>query len=139
MPRGEEFSFREKVISLGRLMPLILLMVFVLLALGCFVDPTTMILITTPIFRPVIVPLGSDPIWFGVVFIICLEMGYLTSPFGFNLFVIKSIAPNLTMTDVIFGTTPFVFVHFLVVLVLLAFSELALFLPRLRSHDFSIS
>ncbi len=109
---------------------IVLLMVFVLVLMGCFLDPTTMIIITTPIFVPVVQALGFDLIWFGVIFIITMEMGYVTPPFGFNLFVMRSIAPNIPLSDIIIGVLPFIFCMFLTIVVLLALPELALILPR---------
>jgi len=108
---------------------IILLMVFVLLIMGCFLDPVTMIVITTPVFVPTIRALGFDPVWFGVLFIITLEMGYVTPPFGFNLFIMKSVAPNISMSDVIVGVLPFIFCQLLTIGVLMVFPVLALILP----------
>jgi C4-dicarboxylate transporter DctM subunit len=106
------------------------LMVFILLVMGCFLDPVTMIVITTPVFIPTIKALGFNPVWFGVLFIITLEMGYITPPFGFNLFIMRSIAPNVSMDDVIVGVTPFIVCQLVVIGILLAFPDLALILPR---------
>ena len=72
---------------------ILITMQMVFFILGCFLDPAGIIMICTPVFVPVIKSLGFDPLWFGVLFIMNMEMGYLTPPFGFNLFYMKAIAP----------------------------------------------
>src|SRR3546814_7565036 len=73
-----------------------------------FLDIVSVILITTPILLPIIVTAGYDPIWFGVVMIIACEMAVITPPVGLNLYVIKGIAPHITLGQIINGVLPFV-------------------------------
>ncbi len=77
--------------------------------LGCFLDPAGILLLTTPIFVPIITQLGFDPMWFGILFTVNMEMAYITPPFGFNLFILKGVCPpDITMTDIYNSVWPFV-------------------------------
>ncbi|CCN23457.1 TRAP transporter large permease [Bordetella bronchiseptica] len=107
---------------------LLLILVF-LLIVGMFLDIVSIILITTPIVLPVITSLGLDPIWFGVVMIIMCEMAVITPPIGLNLYVIKGVAPEISLRDITMGALPFVLVEALAVLILVLFPQLALWLP----------
>jgi TRAP-type mannitol/chloroaromatic compound transport system permease large subunit len=89
-------------------------------------------LITLPVFLPVVQSYGWDPIWFGVIFIIMMEIGYMTPPFGFNLFYLKAVAPpEVTMSDIYWSVIPYVLVTFVGVLILIIFPEIALYFPNL--------
>jgi tripartite ATP-independent transporter DctM subunit len=102
----------------------------VFFVLGCILDPAGIIMICTPVFVPVIESLGFDPLWFGVLFIINMEMGYLTPPFGFNLFYMKAIAPpNVTMGDIYRSIVPFVVLQAVGLFIVIMFPEIALWLP----------
>lgn len=105
---------------------------FFLLIVGMFLDIVSMIVITTPILLPVIMAMGIDPIWFGVVLILTCEMAVITPPIGLNLYVIKGISSNLSMAQIIKGALPFVFIELAAILLLIAFPQIALFLPGLR-------
>ena len=88
------------------LSPMVVLlgMILILLFLGCFVDQVSMMLITLPFFMPLVAKLGIDPIWFGVIFLICMQLGLLTPPFGLLLFTMKSVAPaHVTMNQIYCG------------------------------------
>ena len=99
--------------------------------LGMLMDPGGIIMITVPIFVPIIKTLGFDPIWFGILFIINMEMGYLTPPFGFNLFYLKSIVPkDITMVDLYRFIVPFVLLQLLCLIIVMIFPEIALWLPN---------
>ena len=99
--------------------------------LGCILDPAGIIMICTPVFVPVIKSLGFDPLWFGVLFIMNMEMGYLTPPFGFNLFYMKAIAPpTVTMTDIYRSIIPFVALQGVGLIIVIIFPEIALWLPK---------
>jgi len=103
----------------------------ILLVLGCFLDPTSIIMIAGPISFSILIPLGFDPIWWGVVFVILLECGYLTPPFGFNLFYLKSIVPpDITMGDIINSIWPWFFMLLLGVVILSIFPQVVLFIPN---------
>jgi len=103
----------------------------VFFVLGCILDPAGIIMICTPVFIPVIKSLGFDPLWFGVLFIMNMEMGYLTPPFGFNLFYMKAIAPpGVTMSDIYRSIVPFVALQALGLAIVIIFPEIALWFPR---------
>jgi tripartite ATP-independent transporter DctM subunit len=105
--------------------------VLILLVLGCFLDPTSIIMIAGPISFSVLLPLGFDPIWLGVVFVILLECGYLTPPFGFNIFYLKSIVPpEISTGDVISSMWPWVIMLLLGVVLLSFFPQIVLWLPN---------
>jgi tripartite ATP-independent transporter DctM subunit len=107
-------------------------MQLVFFILGCILDPAGIIMICTPVFVPVIKSLGFDPLWFGVLFIMNMEMGYLTPPFGFNLFYMKAIAPpGITMSDIYRSIFPFVILQGIGLAVVVIFPEIALWFPKL--------
>ena len=103
--------------------------------LGCILDPAGIIMICTPVFVPVIKSLGFDPLWFGILFIMNMEMGYLTPPFGFNLFYMKAIVPpGVTMEDIYRSIVPFVALQALGLVIVIIFPQIALYLPSLMSR-----
>ncbi len=103
--------------------------------LGCILDPAGIIMICTPVFVPVIKSLGFDPLWFGVLFIMNMEMGYLTPPFGFNLFYMKAIAPpGVTMEDIYRSILPIVGLQAVALAIVIVFPEIALWFPRALSR-----
>lgn len=98
--------------------------------LGCFLDPTGILMITVPIYVPVIKALGFDPLWFGVLFVINMEMGFLTPPFGFNLFYMKALVPkSITMEDIYRSIIPFVALQALGLALVMIFPQIAIWLP----------
>jgi len=111
---------------------ILITMQIIFFILGCILDPVGIIMICTPVFVPVIKSLGFDPLWFGVLFIMNMEMGYLTPPFGFNLFYMKAIAPEgVTMTDIYRSIVPFVALQGLALAIVIIFPQIALYLPNL--------
>lgn len=110
------------------------IMEFIYIILGCFLDPAGICLITVPIFVPIIVFLGYDPLWFGIVFIVNMEMAYLTPPFGFNLFYLKGVVPpGITMSDIYRSVLPFIIIQFICLALVVHFPQLGLWLPNLMS------
>ncbi len=111
---------------------LVLLMVnLVLLVLGMFLPPVGIIVMTTPVLLPLITALGFDPIWFGVIMTVNMEIGLITPPVGLNLFVLKGIAPDIPLKDIILGTMPYVGVLSLAILVMAIFPGIVTWLPQL--------
>lgn len=103
-----------------------------LLFLGMILDPGGIIMICTPVFVPLIKSLGFDPVWFGVLFIVNMEMAYLTPPFGFNLFYMKAIVPpSVSMGDIYKSVAPFVAIQLLCLVLLILFPQLVLWLPSI--------
>ena len=109
----------------------IILMQFVLQVLGCFLDPGGIILICVPIFLPVVVSLGFDPIWFGVLFIMNMEMAFLTPPVGANLFYMRGVTSekDITIMDIYKAALPFVVLQAVTVVIVMVFPQLVLWLP----------
>lgn len=107
-------------------------MLIVLLIMGTFLEAMPIIMITLPIYLPIIKTLGFDPIWFGTMMLLTIEMGLTTPPFGLILFVVKGLAPKeVTMMDVYKAGIPFLACDLVVLVVLLAFPPVALWLPSL--------
>lgn len=107
---------------------LLLLMYFVL---GWFLDALAMIIITVPIVFPIIIQLGFDPVWFGVLLVISAEMGLLTPPYGINVFVINAVAPSVPVTAIFRGVLPFIAIDIVRLGIIVLFPALALYLPSL--------
>ncbi|MCR8828219.1 TRAP transporter large permease [Pseudosulfitobacter koreensis] len=105
---------------------LIMLMFFVM---GCFLDAMAMIILMVPIVFPVILELGFDPIWFGVIIVMTVELGLITPPVGMNVFVINSVARDVALPRIFKGVLPFVVVDLLRLLLLIAFPAIVLALP----------
>lgn len=109
---------------------LLSLMMTVFFILGMFMDPAGIIMICTPVFLPIIRMFGFDTVWFGILFTICMEMGYITPPFGFNLFYMRAIVPEgITMADIYRSIVPFVALEIIGLIVVIVFPELATWLP----------
>lgn len=107
-------------------------MLFVILILGCFMETVAIMMITIPIYMPVIHAFGYNPIWFGVLMLIALETGLITPPFGVTLFVMKGVAPSeITMSDIWRAVTPYVLIDILCVGLVLIMPFLATFIPNL--------
>jgi C4-dicarboxylate transporter DctM subunit len=101
-----------------------------LLILGCFIPPAAVILMVAPLLLPIIQGLGFDPIWFAVIMTVNLEIGLVTPPVGLNLYVVKSIAPDIPMSQVLLGAAPFVLIDCLLIVILCIWPQLALWLPN---------
>jgi len=117
------------------LAPIVLLagMLLILLFLGCFMDQVSMMMITVPLFMPLVQQFGFEPVWFGVLMLMCLEISLATPPFGLLLFVAKGASPETSMRDIIFSVAPFVALALSVVVLLIAAPQLTLWLPRLMA------
>jgi len=98
---------------------------------GCFMDALAMIMLTIPIFFPVVKALGFDPIWFGVVIVLITEMGVITPPVGINVYVVYGIAKDVPLESIFKGVLPMLVALLVCNLILLAFPQIALFLPNL--------
>lgn len=121
----------ESIAGLG-LAPLavILSLVVFYIVLGCFLEGIGMVLVTVPILLPLVVANGFDPIWFGVLLVIVVEIGLIHPPVGMNLFVIRAQAPEISLPDMYRGVLPFLVAPFVLIALLLIFPEIALWLPR---------
>lgn len=100
------------------------------LVLGCFLEGFAMLVLTLPIFFPVIIQLGIDPIWFGVLVVLTLEMGLISPPVGINIFIVKSVARHVPLGAIFAGVAPFWIAMLVALLLLVAFPQIALILPN---------
>jgi C4-dicarboxylate transporter DctM subunit len=107
----------------------LLLLMAMYLALGCLMDAMAMIILTVPIVFPVITHLGFDPIWFGIVIVMTVELGLITPPVGMNVFVIKSVVDKVSFSTIFRGVAPFVLTDVIRLGIIIAFPMIALWLP----------
>ena len=105
--------------------------IFIYIIGGCFMDAMALVVLTVPVIFPVIMRLGFDPIWFGVIIVLVSEAGVITPPVGVNVYVIKGIAPEVPLETIFKGIFPFLIAIAINILILIAFPQLALFLPNL--------
>ena len=111
---------------------ILIAMMFIVLILGTFMEQVSMMMITIPIYMPVIQGLGFDPVWFAILMLLNLEMAMSTPPFGILLFVMKGVAPpETTMVDIVKAATPFLVCDLIVMITLIAFPSIVLLLPGL--------
>jgi len=111
---------------------IIIAMLVVVLILGCFMETVAIMMITIPIYMPVVNAFGYNPIWFGVLLLIALETGLITPPFGVTLFVMKGVAPpDVTMADIWKAVTPYVIIDILCITLVLLMPFLATVVPAL--------
>ncbi|VWX62428.1 C4-dicarboxylate ABC transporter permease [Burkholderiales bacterium 8X] len=115
-------------LGIGRYGVLALIMLMYLV-LGCLMDAMAMIILTVPIIFPVIVALGFDPIWFGVIIVMTVELGLIHPPVGMNVFVIKSVVKDVSFTTIFKGVLPFIVTDIIRLVILIAFPMIALWLP----------
>ncbi|MCI5076125.1 TRAP transporter large permease [Oricola sp.] len=108
----------------------LLLIVVAYLVLGMFMDGLAMLVVTIPIFFPIVTALGFDPIWFGVIAVIVIEMGMITPPVGLNVFVVKSVAGDVPMSTIFRGVLPFWFAMAVCLLLIVIFPSIALLIPE---------
>jgi tripartite ATP-independent transporter DctM subunit len=108
----------------------ILLLILFYIVLGCFLDGIGMVLVTVPIVFPIIIANGFDPVWFGVLLVIVIEIGLIHPPVGMNLFVIRAQAPEISIVDMYIGVLPFLIAPFILIALILEFPQLVLWLPH---------
>jgi C4-dicarboxylate transporter DctM subunit len=125
-----------EAVTTANLQPWVVLTLYivVLLILGCLMDPASMMVITLPLAFPVLSKMGYDPVWLGIIVTIAVEIGMITPPVGLNLFVLKGIVPKeVTMTDIMAGSAPFILVMLVGLLVIVLFPQIALWLPQMMA------
>jgi tripartite ATP-independent transporter DctM subunit len=114
---------------------LVIAMLLILLFLGCFVDQVSMMLITLPFFMPLVQRYDVDSIWFGVLFLICMQLGLLTPPFGLLLFTMKGVAPpSIPMHEVYMAAMPYIAMSVLILVLIFFFPTIATWLPAVLSR-----
>ena len=110
---------------------IVVLMMLILIFLGIFVDQVSMMLITLPVFMPIVAKLGVDPIWFGVLFLICMQLGLLLPPHGLLLMTMRGVAPpEVTMGHIFQAVVPYVIMSLLLLALLLLVPTIATWLPN---------
>ena len=109
---------------------MLILMQAIILVLGCFMEQIAIMLITLPIFIPIILKLGIDPIWFAVITLINLEIALMTPPFGLLLFVMKGVVPDVSMKAIYLAAMPYILIDILVIGLIMIWPDIALALTR---------
>lgn len=120
-----QFTLGSNLPPIGIMIGMILIYTF----LGMFVSTTGMIILTVPFFLPVVVQLGYDPIWFGIIVVKMSEIAFITPPVAMNLYAIKAVAPDIPIEDVVKGVMPFLIMDFVSLIFFFAFPQIALWLP----------
>ena len=110
---------------------ILILMQLSFLVMGTFLDDTAMLVIVAPLYVPLVGALGFDLVWYGVLYTITCQIAYMTPPFGYNLFLMRAMAPpEITITDIYRSIIPFVGVMVLALAVVMLFPQIALWLPN---------
>ncbi|MBN2126080.1 MAG: TRAP transporter large permease, partial [Deltaproteobacteria bacterium] len=110
------------------------IMIVIYLFLGCFLDAISMMVLTMPVIYPVILALGFDPIWFGVIAVLMMEAGLITPPMGLNIFTVAGVAKGTPVETIFRGVAPFLFAIFAVVILITLFPNIALLLPGMMTR-----
>ncbi len=123
----------SRALSTANVPPMVIIIGIMILyiILGTFMDVFALLLLTIPIFFPVIMALGFNPIWFGVLCVHVLAIGVITPPYGIHLFIIKAAVPQSHLSEIIRGVIPFIWAELVILAIYLAFPQLSLFLPSL--------
>jgi C4-dicarboxylate transporter, DctM subunit len=116
--------------------PIFIMLLIVLIHIigGCFMDGLALIMLTVPILYPTVLELGYDPIWFGIIVTLIVEMGAITPPVGINVYVVKGIAPDVPLEKIFKGIFPFLYAVAVVTVILIIFPRIATFLPSFVTY-----
>lgn len=112
-------------------MQTMLMLILILLVIGCFMETLSMLLTTAPLIAPIVIALGFDPVWFGILLMVLLETALITPPIGINLYVVQGVRERGELSDVMIGAAPFVVTMIAMIGLLLVFPDIALWLPGL--------
>ena len=96
-----------------------------------FVDGVSLILVTTPILLPTLLKMGFDPLWYGVILTLNIEMAVITPPVGLNLYTMKGVCPQLSIADIVRGTAPYIAIEFACLIIFILFPGAVVWLPNL--------
>jgi C4-dicarboxylate transporter, DctM subunit len=119
------------VVSMGQVqVTFFILICIIYIVMGCFFDPISMVVLTMPILYPIVLKFGFNPIWYGVILVILIELGLITPPVGFNLFVIHGISGGRPMGEIIRGSLPYMFMMLFMIGILYFFPQIATWLPQ---------
>ena len=111
-------------------MAVMIMILLIYIALGCVFESLSMLLLTVPIFFPLVTSLGFDPVWFGIIVVVVTEISLITPPVGLNVFVLKGVVDNVSTGTIFRGVTPFWVVDIIRLIILVAIPSLVLFLPN---------
>jgi TRAP-type mannitol/chloroaromatic compound transport system permease large subunit len=115
---------------------ILVLMLLSFIVMGMFLDDTAMLIIVAPLYIPLVIELGFDAIWFGILYTMTCQMAYITPPFGYNLFLMRAMAPpEITLLDIYRSIIPFFLMMVLSVVIVMMFPQIALWLPNLYSGE----
>ncbi|MEE2999792.1 MAG: TRAP transporter large permease [Pseudomonadota bacterium] len=114
-------------------MGILVVILIIYILLGAILDTMAMILLTLPVFFPIISTLGFDPVWFGVLMVIVIELALITPPMGINVFVIKGMVSDVSLGQIYIGVIPFVIAQIILLIIIVLFPDLALWLPNTSS------
>jgi TRAP-type mannitol/chloroaromatic compound transport system permease large subunit len=113
---------------------ILIIMLLSFVVMGTFLDDTAMLVIVAPLYIPLVIKMGFNPIWFGVLYTMTCQIAYITPPFGYNLFLMRALAPpEVTLADIYRSIVPFVAMMMISVILILIFPQIALWLPDLYS------
>ena len=127
---GQLVSFIENL-NMTPMQTLGVVIVFYIV-LGCFMETLSMLITTTPLIAPILIALGFDPVWLGILITLLLETALITPPVGVNLYIVQGVRTNGgSMNDVILGTLPFVMTMFVMIGLMVIWPDIALFLPEI--------
>jgi tripartite ATP-independent transporter DctM subunit len=113
---------------------ILILMLLSFIVMGAFLDDTAMLVIVAPLYIPLVIKLGFNPIWFGILYTMTCQIAYITPPFGYNLFLMRALAPpEVTLVDIYRSIAPFFVLMVLSLIIVLMFPQIALWLPNLYS------
>jgi TRAP-type mannitol/chloroaromatic compound transport system permease large subunit len=111
---------------------ILILMLISFIIMGAFLDDTAMLVIVAPLYIPLVMKMGFNPIWFGVLYTVTCQIAYITPPFGYNLFLMRAMAPpDITLVDIYRSIVPFFFLMTLSLIILIIFPQITLWLPQL--------
>ena len=108
---------------------IIVTMMAIYVVLGTVMEELTMVLLTIPLFFPIVTSLGFDPVWFGVLIVMIVQIGLISPPVGMNLFVINALLPGVGLRQIFRGCWPFVLIMLIMLGLLIAFPQISLWLP----------
>jgi TRAP-type mannitol/chloroaromatic compound transport system permease large subunit len=115
---------------------ILVLMLLSFIVMGMFLDDTAMLVIVAPLYIPLVIKLGFNPIWFGILYTITCQIAYITPPFGYNLFLMRALAPpEITLGDIYRSIVPFFLLMLLSLVLILLFPQIALWLPELYTSS----
>ena len=129
--RGTEFTKRIMMAMPVSPLGIIIVMMLIIIVLGMIIDWLGILFLTIPLFIPIVEALGFDPVWFGVLFVMNIQMAYLSPPFGQGMFYVKAVAPpEISMMDIVKSVWPFLGIQFVCLMIVIFNPQIALWLPN---------